>query len=117
MAKQIKSHRRRPLPFTAAQIDQKGDRLTRLLSERRWCYFIPSDGFIEGEGFRVSVVIENEPGHYLTGDSPEGGLRAPWYWGMTYTEAVENCRQMNEERLGLSAKDAALIVASSMGAG
>lgn len=92
------------------------DRLATLLHERRWCYWIPDNAFVEGRGFRVSIVIENEAGHYPTGDTPEGGDREPWFWGMTLDEARELAERENLEKLGLTPKDAALIVASSVGA-
>lgn len=82
------------------------------LFQRRWCYFIPPDGFVKGKGFRVSIVFENESGHYPTG----GDGKDPWFWGMTYEEAEETAAEQNETKLGLTASDVWHIVASSMGA-
>lgn len=81
------------------------------LFQRRWCYFIPLDGFVPGKGFRVSVVFENEPSHYQTG----GDGKEPWFWGMTYEEAEEVAAKQNETKLGLSARDVWDIISSSMG--
>lgn len=94
--------------------------ISTLLATRRWCYFIPADGHVEGKGFRVSIVFEHESGHYPTGDDAwiagDHGKRKPWFWCDTYEEARRACVEINRDRLGLSPKDAALIVASSMGA-
>jgi len=45
-----------------------------------------------------------------------GSCAEPWYWGDTYKKACEVCEQENEKR-GISRKEAAIIVMSSMGAG
>ena len=86
------------------------DRIAQLLADRRWCYWIPPGGFIEGHGFRVSVVIENELGHYPTGDldfdKPATHVQ-PWFWGMTYSEAEHVAAETNANRLQL---DEATIV-------
>jgi hypothetical protein len=93
--------------------------LDQLFAERRFVYFIPSDAFIEGHGFRVSIVFENESGHYPTGTWPyEGkvGQKAPWFWGDTFAAATATARAANEER-GISAAAETAIVASSMSRG
>lgn len=94
------------------------DRLGRLMNERRFCYVIPSDAFYEGYGFRVSIAIENDQGHYPTGDDSfltgDGRARMPWFWGMTYEEACARADVMNA-RMGLTPLQAAEIVASTMG--
>jgi hypothetical protein len=91
-----------------------------MLATRRWCYFIPAEGFVDGHGYRVSIVFEHESGHYPTGDDAwiagDHAARKPWFWGTNLDEARRACAEINRERLGLSPKDAALIVASSMGA-
>lgn len=92
------------------------DRLGHLLSTRRWCYWIPADGYVEGKGFRVSIVVENESGHFPTGSTPEGGMQEPWFWGHDYKEARATAALENMEKLGLDEKATALIVMSSMGA-
>lgn len=93
--------------------------ITKLLRSRRWCYWIPADGYVEGHGFRVSVVFEHEPGHHPTGDDDwmiDAFKRKPWFWGHDYGEAKKVAEELNRDKLGLSAEDAASIVASSMAA-
>lgn len=89
-------------------------RIDKLLNERRFCYVIPESGYVEGKGFRVSIAIEREPGHFPTGNTPEGGDQEPWYWGMTFEEAREICDRENQERLGLTVEDSWKIVMSTM---
>lgn len=82
----------------------------------RMCFFIPADAFVEGSGYRVSVVRENEPGHAPTGTLPytgKPGETSPWFWGNTFEEAKRICEQQNE-RLGLSREDVFDIITSSM---
>lgn len=89
--------------------------IDRLFTSRRFCYFIPVEGHVEGRGWRPSVVFEGEPGHYPNGDMPyEGkpGQTAPWFWGPSYEEAVATADEMNE-RLGISKMLAVEIVTSS----
>jgi hypothetical protein len=72
---------------------------------QRYCFYLdetepdPTDR----NRFRVSVVRENEPGHYPTG----GGDKAPWYWDKA------TCREQNA-KLGLTEDDEFKIVVSSM---
>lgn len=87
-----------------------------LAKHRRFVYFVPTSGYIEGHGYRPSVVFEHESGHFPVGDWPyEGkpGTTAPWFWGHDHDKAVEMADEMNE-RLGINAREAAEIVASSM---
>ena len=92
--------------------------VSKLLSTRRWCYWIPADAYVEGRGFRVSVVFEYEAGHYPTGDDAflagDFTKKKPWFWGETYEEAKKVAEDMNRERLGLSAREAADIVTTSL---
>ena len=84
----------------------------------RTCYYIPVDGYIEGEGFRVAVVTENEPGYRQTGTWPYTGARGetrPYFWGHDYNDACAIAREQNK-KLGLSEEDVIKIIASSMGA-
>jgi hypothetical protein len=93
-------------------------RLDELFASRRFCYFIPDDGFVKGRGYRVSVVFENEPGHYPTGDWPfEAGLgqKAPWFWGRDLAEA-RSIAVAENARIGVSEELAVKIVGSSIGA-
>lgn len=75
-----------------------------LMDTHRWCYWLdemqPDDST---ERFRVSIVVENEPGHFPTG----GGDVVPWYWDKA------TCRAKNTD-LGLTPEDVDRIVASSM---
>lgn len=85
--------------------------LDELFANHRWCYFIPLNAFVEGKGWRVSIVFENVAGHFPTG----GNGVEPWFWGSTYEEAEETAALQNESKLQLSASDVWKIVASSMG--
>jgi len=102
------------------------DDIEELMLKNRWCYVIPRDGFVEGHGYRVSIVIENQPGHYPTGSlevlSKEQGVvhaaylrgaTMPWFWGMTYEEACHVCKEQNLA-LDISEEDAVKIVSSTM---
>ncbi len=102
--------------------------LAKLLTERRWCYVIPESGFVPGHGYRVSITIEHVKGHFPTGDlevlgddskavrqAYRDGAQAPWFWGMTLAEAQKECARRNEQELGLTPADVALIVVSTMG--
>jgi hypothetical protein len=89
-------------------------RVAKLLDERRFCYVIPESGYTEGKGFRVSIAIEREPGHFPTGNTPEGGDVEPWYWGTTFEEAREIADRENKTRLGLDPIEAWKIVATTM---
>jgi hypothetical protein len=71
-----------------------------LLATRRWAYFIPPDAFVPGKGFRVSVVIEGERGHFPTGTMSD----PPWFWGMTYQEAEQKAAEVNAYDLRLDEK-------------
>lgn len=84
--------------------------LDELFATRRWCYFIPRSAFVPRKGFRVSIVFENDSGHYPTG----GDGIEPWFWGMTFEEAEETAAFENE-KLGLTSTAVWEIVSSSMG--
>jgi hypothetical protein len=77
------------------------------LNGKKWVYYInkaqphPEDRTL----FRVSIVIENERGHYPTGNADD--KREPWYWN------EETCKMKNEER-GFSEVQVFEIVSSSM---
>ena len=80
----------------------------------RQCFYIPVEQFDEN-GYIPSLVTEGEPGHApLTGS---GACSAPWYWGKTYEAAKAHAEKVNAEQFGLTAAEAAEIVASSMAAG
>lgn len=83
---------------------------------QRFCYYVPSNAYIEGEGFRASIVVEGEAGHHPTGTWPYHGNPGeimPWFWGKTLEEAQEHARLQNAH-IGLTDHQADLIVASSM---
>lgn len=84
----------------------------------RMVAYIPADSFVEGHGFRVSIVIENEPGHRPTGDWPyhgKVGERMPWFWGQTFEEAQKAAEAYNLQ-LEIDPKTACAIVNSSIAA-
>lgn len=77
--------------------------ISQLLSRRRWCYWIPADGYVEGHGYRVSIVFEYESGHYPTGDDAwiagDYAKRKPYFWGHDYQEARKVADDMNQQTL------------------
>lgn len=76
----------------------------------RQCFYILADQFDEN-GYIPSLITEGQAGHSpLTGN---GAHASPWYWGESYREAQAVCAAENA-KLGISAKDTALIVASSI---
>lgn len=77
---------------------------------KRFCYHIPQSAYEPGKGWRVSVIIEGESGHYPTGTED----KAPWYWGESYAEAEQTAAEMNQS-MGLSPSDVVKIITSSMG--
>lgn len=84
--------------------------------QARLCYYVPADAYIEGRGFRASVVVEGEAGHYPTGVWPNDGTKEmPYFWGHDYNKALEVAARYNQQ-LGLSEKDVNTIVSSSIGA-
>lgn len=89
------------------------NRAQQLLDEgRSFCYFVGVDCYVEGKGWRPSIVFENEPGHYPNG----GGDVEPWYWGRyrsDYQLAQDTCREKNKH-MGVDEDEALHIVASSM---
>jgi hypothetical protein len=82
----------------------------------RLCYYVPADAYVEGQGWRASVVREGESGHHPTGTWPYTGAvnqTMPYFWGHDYEEAKAEAAELNE-RMGISAADASAIVTSSM---
>ena len=79
------------------------------LKTGHYMYYIPADAYVKGKGYRVSIVAEDQPGHYPTG----GNDTEPWFWGYDLDEAQQACRTKNAE-LGLSETDQDRILASSM---
>lgn len=83
--------------------------------DQKLCYYIPIDGYVEGEGYRASIVIEGEPGHRPTGSTTGMHKARPYFWGHDYETACEIAQEQNK-RLGLTEDDITQIIASSMGA-
>lgn len=83
------------------------------LEGKRWIAYIPPTTVPCEDGYRVSFVIENESGHFPTGDTPEGGQTEPWYWGPTLKDAEECAAKYNADR-GISPEEADKILVSSM---
>lgn len=79
--------------------------------------FVPMDAFIEGHGWRVSIVYGDEQGHFPTGNWPydgSPGKKCPWFVpGPSLKEAEEQIAEMNEAR-GISKEQAFLTVTRSM---
>lgn len=93
--------------------------VTRLGGSRgRHVYYVPADGFIDDErGWRVSIVFEDESGHFPTGHWPyEGkvGQRCPYFVKAATWEDAQDAVEAMNEALGYTAKEASLIVARSM---
>lgn len=82
-------------------------RVTDLIENNRWVYWVdplspqPSDESTPPR-YRVSIVVENESGHFPTG----GDDVAPWYWD------YETCRAKNAA-LGYSREEEFKIIGSS----
>ena len=84
----------------------------------RWVYYVPDDAYVDGEGFRASVVKEGEVGHYPTGDwpyDPGPGSTRPYFWGHDLGKARETAYKLNE-RMGISREETDHIVSTSIDA-
>ena len=82
---------------------------------KRRCYYVPMVPPVEGEGYRVSVVVEGEDGHHPTGTWPFTGAvgeTRPYFWGPTWGEAISACRHANAA-MGLDAADMLAIATSA----
>lgn len=92
--------------------------VSNLMGTRKWCYWVPAAGYVEGHGYRVSIVFEYEAGHYPTGDDAwiagDKSKQKPWFWGHDHEVASKVADDMNRDRLGILPKDAALLVSTSM---
>ena len=83
--------------------------VSELMRTRAWCFWLDQshpDPDMSGKArfFRVSIVIQNERGHFPTGGK---NLQAPWYWD------EETCVAQNAKR-GVTKEMAFEIVSSSM---
>jgi len=73
------------------------------MPKARTAYFIlESQTNAEGE-YRALIAVENESGYYKT----------DWFWGSDLENAEQIAREKNE-MMGISRKDANLIVLSTM---
>jgi hypothetical protein len=82
----------------------------------RMCYVIVPQEFVPEQGFRACVCIEGETGYRPTGNWPYHGRvgeTMPYFWGLSLDEAEQAAKKQNE-RLGLTEKDVAIIIASTM---
>lgn len=79
------------------------------LEPGHYCFFVDETMYVDGKGYRPSVVIEGHPGHFPNG----GGDVEPWYWGQNLEVARQICRDRNAN-MGLSPEDVERIIASSM---
>lgn len=83
--------------------------------ESRFITWVDPAWFVEGHGFRVSIVKEGETGHYPTGVWPNDGTETmPWFWGPTIEDA-EKCAIAYNKKLGVSPIEAEKILLQSMG--
>ncbi len=79
------------------------------LRKGRYMWYINPASHEEGKGYRPSIVIEGECGHFPNG----GGETEPWYWGDDLEQAEAIARQRNA-RMGLTEADETRILMSSM---
>lgn len=85
------------------------------MAEKRTIVWVDPAQYVKGRGYRVSIVKEGEEGHYPTGVWPNDGTKTmPWFWGPTLADAEKAAIEYNR-KLGVSPKQAALIVLRSMG--
>lgn len=86
------------------------------LAGKRFCYYVDETFYVQDHGFRPSIVIEGEKGHYPTGTWPYNGKvgeTMPYFWGHDIAGARKACDAANAQ-LGVSREDALKIVISSM---
>ncbi len=79
------------------------------LLDGHYCFLVTETMYVEGKGYRPSIVIEGEPGHYPNG----GGDVEPWYWGHDI-ETARGCCDKKNAAMGLAREDVDRIIASSM---
>ena len=73
------------------------------MTEQRTCYFVMETNANDSGEFNALIAKENEPGYYKT----------DWYWGKNFKVAEEIADRKNQD-LGITKKEACLIVLSSM---
>ena len=83
----------------------------------RMVYWVDPTAYNEkAKGYRVSIVVEGENGHRPTGDDDwdtNPRARRPYFWGPTIEDAEKAAEEQNE-KMGISAKEACLIILASM---
>ncbi len=82
----------------------------------RFVYFVDDDDYIEGHGYRASIVQEGRKGYAHTGTWPQTGAigeTRPIFVGHTIADAKARVRRLNEG-LGVSVADEVRIVLGSM---
>jgi hypothetical protein len=73
------------------------------------------EGECDETGYWPVLVTEGRPGYRpLKGDP--GKLQVPWYWGATRQACQEQCNEVNFRDYGLTPRDCADIVLSSVAA-
>lgn len=75
-----------------------------ITKNKKHCYYVPQNSFVQGKGFRVSIIVEDEPFHYPTN----------WFLGFDYEKAFQLAMKWNNEVLGLSKEQVNEIIVSSM---
>lgn len=87
-------------------------------TRKRLVYYIPPDSYVEGHGYRVSIVVEGEDGYRPTGNWPYTGAPSqtvPYFWGHDFDHACAIAERENA-KLGLTPEDVLSIVSSSIAA-
>ncbi|KKN89754.1 hypothetical protein LCGC14_0236000 [marine sediment metagenome] len=79
------------------------------LIDGQYCFYVDETMFVEGKGFRPSIIVKGQQGHF---PNVGAGVK-PWYWG----EDIKTARAITagrNKRLGLSQADVNKLVAESM---
>lgn len=107
--------------------DQILERVKALEARRTPIAWIPEDGssFVEGQGYRVAIVIAGDDGYYLSGTWPYTGApdeKMPWFWGGPAKSEVslklaKAAAVAHNLECGVTEQAAALIIARSMARG
>lgn len=84
-------------------------------TERLVCTIVESE-YDPERGYRACIVVEGEDGYHPTGNWPYGASKGhvmPWFFGHDLEKARARAQERND-RLGISAEDAARIVMDSI---
>jgi hypothetical protein len=85
------------------------------LAGKRLAYVVLESAFVKDQGWRLAICVEGEKGYYPTGTWPFTGTvgeSRPIFVRGTYEDAQKKVDVLNE-RMGLTPKDAAILVAST----